>query len=61
MAVSGWNEVSPYETVEIREAGVSVYHDGDEETTVWLQADGTLKLGHTNGQWQIKVLREAAR
>nr|WP_221374535.1 hypothetical protein [Actinoplanes polyasparticus] len=61
MARTGWNEVDPYETVEIADAGVSVYHDGDEETTVWLQADGTLKLGHTSGQWQIRLLREPAQ
>jgi hypothetical protein len=60
MGFSGWVEVAPYETTEIPDARVSVYHDGDEETAVFYQADGTVKLGATNGQWQIKVLGGAA-
>ncbi len=60
MGATGWHEVAPYETVVIGDTALSVYHDGDEETTVYYQADGTVKLGETNGQWQIRVVRGAA-
>jgi hypothetical protein len=53
------HEIEPYETVDLPDAGISVYQDGDEETSVHVEDDGMVRLGYTSGHWQIKVLKEA--
>ena len=52
-------DIAPYETVHLSDHDVIVYQDGDEEATVWVDEDETLRLSSTNGQWRVKVIRRA--
>lgn len=49
-------EIDSYTPTVLPEAGVQVYHDGDEEAVARLGDEGWLSLGATSGTWQVMVV-----